>query len=111
MTESDKIAIECGVTALRRVGMIIREGTQIVDPIRAPLVLRDIEGLANRLDEPAESDWDLGKNFAFLSPQDIGVVSDALELLRRNDPKDRENLRQSLRTLETFLRRFLECWS
>ena len=81
MTIEDEHTISSGVDALRRVASLIRQSSQIAEPERALLILRDLEGLAHRLKETTESEWNLGNAFAFLSPQEIGVVVVATEPL------------------------------
>lgn len=110
MTDRDKAVIRDGVAALRRVASFVRQTPQIVEQTRTPLILRDFEGLAHRLEEPKEWEWDLGKAFAFLSPHDIGVVTMAAELLLVHSAGDDREHRQSLASLDVFLRRFLNCW-
>lgn len=112
MTDRDKSVIRDGVSALRRVASLTRQTPQMVETARTPLVLRDFEGLAHRLEEPEGWEWDLGKEFAFLSSQDIGVVTVATELLSVHGAvNDRVRLRHNLESLEAFLRRFLNCWN
>jgi hypothetical protein len=105
MTFEDGLVVHAGVAALRRVSTLIRQTPHMVESAREPLLLRDFEGLAHRLEEPEEWEWDLGKEFAFLSPQDIESVMIARELLVARGT-DAQHVK-SLETLETFLRRFL----
>jgi hypothetical protein len=112
VTDSDEVLLRDGITALRRVASLIRHNPHLVETARTPLVLRDFEGLAHRLEEPRRWEWDLGKEFAFLSAQDIGAVTEAMELLVALDAgEDHQQVRRSLVSLEDFLRRFLNCWT
>ena len=111
MTVEDTLIINAGIAALRHVSALIRASPGLIESAREPLVLRDIEGLAHRLEEPNAREWELGMGFAFLSPQDIGVVNAAAGLLvAASAPDDRQQHSQSLGELEVFLRRFLNCW-
>jgi hypothetical protein len=100
-----------GVVALRRAAALIRQNPNLADAARAPLMERDFERLAHRLEEPNAQEWDLGKECAFLAPHDIGAVVMASELTRSHPvAHERLVLRENLFALEAFLRRYLTCW-
>jgi hypothetical protein len=106
---ADLVTISDGVSALRRVSALIAKRPVLLDAARAPLVLRDIDGLAGRLEDPDEREWDLGPNFAFLAPVDIGSVVMARDILDASGLPDAKT-RHDLDALENFLRRFFNCW-
>lgn len=106
--------IRDGVAALRyTANLLAQHAGREREPGETLLAPRDVDGLADRLEELGEWEWQEGFASLFLGGQDFGVLDSLVEDSLRASPyandstfDDRQRRGQQLATLRNFLARY-----
>jgi len=112
MQPSDSLSIVAeGVSALRVVGLRLRaEAAARADVSEIWLSIRDVEGLAGRLSDMDQSDWESGFASFWTNSQDVAVLNELAEgdltlPSGGSFPASSADLRESLTRLRDILAR------